>query len=75
MGVLAAKSLCHGTSLYLRSYTRSPIRLTPPMAKVPMRIVYWARWADSTGNVGPFSATAAAWIEGGNYLPRLNPHF
>jgi hypothetical protein len=58
---------------YLRSYTRSPIRLTPPMAKVPMRIVYWARWADSTGNVGPFSATAAAWIEGGNYLPRLNP--
>jgi hypothetical protein len=56
---------------YLRSYTRSPIRLTPPMAKVPMRIVYWARWADSTGNVGPFSATAAAWIEGGNYLPSL----
>jgi hypothetical protein len=26
-------------------------------------------------NVGPFSATAAAWIEGGNYLPNLQMHF
>ena len=58
---------------YLRSYTRSPIRLTPPMARVPMRVVYWARWADSTGNVGPFSATAVAWMEGGEYLPSINP--
>jgi hypothetical protein len=51
---------------YLRSYTRSPIKLAPPIARVPMRVVYWARWADSQGNVGPFSATAAAWIEGGS---------
>jgi hypothetical protein len=35
------------------------------MARVPMRVVYWGRWADSVGNVGPFSATAAAWIEAG----------
>lgn len=54
-----------GRPWYLRSYTRSPILLTPPMARVPMRVVYWARWADSAGNVGPFSATAVAWIEGG----------
>ncbi len=60
-----------GRPWYLRSYTRSPIVLAPPMARVPMRVVYWARWADSVGNVGPFSATAAAWIEGGSqsWLP------
>lgn len=52
---------------YLRSYTRSPVRLTPPMARVPMRVVYWGRWADSLGNVGPFSETAVAWIEGGSH--------
>jgi hypothetical protein len=60
-----------GRPWYLRSYTRSPIRLTPPMARVPMRVVYWGRWADSSGEVGPFSATAVAWIEGGSqsHLP------
>jgi hypothetical protein len=52
---------------YLRSYTRSPVRLTPPIARVPMRVVYWGRWADSLGNVGPFGATAVAWIEGGSH--------
>ena len=36
-----------------------------------MRVVYWGRWADSSGNVGPFSATAAGWIEGGSH--RLLP--
>jgi hypothetical protein len=51
----------------LRSYTRNPIVLAPPMARVPMRVVYWARWADSSGDVGPFSATAVAWIEGGSH--------
>jgi hypothetical protein len=56
---------------YLRSYTRSPIKLIPPIARVPMRVVYWGRWADTMGNTGPFSATCAAWIEGGSnhYLP------
>ena len=52
---------------YLRSFTRTPIKLTPPLARVPMRVVYWGRWADSLGNVGPFSATAVAWIEGGSH--------
>jgi hypothetical protein len=55
-----------GRPWYLRSFTRSPIVLAPPMTRVPMRVVYWGRWADSSGNVGPFSATAVAWIEGGS---------
>jgi hypothetical protein len=60
-----------GRPWYLRSYTRSPIVVEPPMTDSPMRVVYWGRWADSTGNVGPFSATVAGWIEGGsrNGLP------
>src|SRR5206468_1628916 len=57
---------------YLRSYTRSPIRIIPPLARMPMQVVYWGRWADSAGNVGPFSATAVAWIEGGSHH-RLSP--
>jgi hypothetical protein len=72
-----------GRLWYLRSYTRSPIRLVPPTTRVPMRVVYWGRWADSTGNVGPFSKTAVGWVEGGNAMmlpggggPRLGsgPH-
>ncbi len=60
-----------GRPWYLRSYTRSPFTLVPPIPRVPMRVVYWGRWADSTGGVGPFSATAVAWIEGGSdqWLP------
>jgi len=63
---------------YLRSYTRSPIVLIPPMARVPMRVVYWGRWADSSGNVGPFSNTVTAWIEGGSHHlmgPQFNKRF
>jgi hypothetical protein len=52
---------------YLRSYTRSPIRLYPPIANVPMRVIYWARWADTAGNVGPFSETVG-WVEGGSHF-------
>lgn len=55
-----------GWPLYLRSYTKNPILVAPPIARVPMRVVYWARWADSVGNVGEFSATCVAWIEGGS---------
>ncbi len=56
-----------GRPWYLRSYTRSTIVLAPPMPRVPMRILYWGRWADSAGGVGPFSATCAGWIEGGSH--------
>lgn len=53
--------------IYLRSYTKSPIRVMPPLAKTPMRVVYWARWADSSGEVGPFSKTVEGWVEGGSH--------
>lgn len=56
---------------YLRSFTRGPIVLEPPMARVPMRVVYWGRWAGAAGDVGLFSATVVGWIEGGSraFLP------
>jgi hypothetical protein len=53
--------------LYLRSFTKSPIRVKPPMASTPMRVIYWARWADAQGNVSPMSSTAVGWIEGGSH--------
>src|SRR5690242_90192 len=56
-----------GRPWYLRSFTRNPIIIAPPMPRVPMRVVYWGRWADSVGNVGPFSATTVGWIEGGTH--------
>ncbi len=49
---------------YLRSYTRSPIKLHPPIPRVPMLVVYWGRWADSTGNVGPFCKAVTSRLEG-----------
>lgn len=52
---------------YLRSYVKSPIRLVPPLADRPMRVVYWGRWADASGDVGPFSAAAEGWVEGGSH--------
>jgi hypothetical protein len=59
-----------GRPWYLCSYRTSPIVIAPPMPRVPMRVVYWGRWAGSgsgPANVGPFSATCAGWIEGGSH--------
>lgn len=53
-----------GRPWYLRSYTRSPIKLAPPICRVPMLVVYWGRWADATGSVGPFCGTVVSRIEG-----------
>lgn len=36
----------------------------------PMLVLYWGRWADATGAVGPFSRTCVARVEGGP-LPAL----
>lgn len=60
-----------GRLWYWRSYTKSPIELVPPLPDRPMRVVYWARWAGSAGDVGPFSGPAAGWVEGGSaaHLP------
>ncbi|MEM1445216.1 MAG: hypothetical protein AAGF84_04120 [Planctomycetota bacterium] len=52
---------------YLRSFVKSPIVLRPPMADRPMRVVYWARWADARGEVGPMGQPAAGWVEGGSH--------
>jgi hypothetical protein len=49
---------------YLRSYSRTPIRLAPPICRLPMLVVYWGRWADAVGNVGPFCSTVVSRIEG-----------
>jgi hypothetical protein len=54
-----------GRPWYLRSFSRSPCKVKHPMPPVPMLVVYWARWADAQGNVGPFSQTCIARPEGG----------
>jgi hypothetical protein len=53
-----------GRPWYLRSFSRSPFKVRHPMPPVPMLVVYWARWADARGNVGPFSQTCVTRSEG-----------
>ncbi len=53
----------NGHPLYLRSYTRSPIQVDCPKSDVPVRVIYWARWANNTGEVGPFSKPLVAPVE------------
>jgi hypothetical protein len=53
-----------GREWYLRSYTTSTMVVAFPMPSEPMLVVYWARWADTKGNVGPFSKTCEARVEG-----------
>ncbi len=63
-----------GVKLYLRFFTRSPIKVKYPKTDVPMRVVYWGRWADATGETGPFSPTLATRVEGvdaGVNMPQL----
>lgn len=54
-----------GRPWYLRSFTSNPIRARFPVPPEPMLVVYWARWADAKGNVGPFSQTCITRTEGG----------
>jgi hypothetical protein len=53
-----------GLMFYVRSYTRSPIRVEYPKREVPMRVIYWARWASATGETGPFSRPLETPIDG-----------
>jgi hypothetical protein len=53
-----------GRPWYLRSFTKNPIHVEFPMPRRPMKVVYWARWADATGGVGPWSKTCVARVEG-----------
>ncbi len=64
-----------GRLWYLRSFTTSRFEVDFPRLfdgdrPVPMRVVYWGRWADASGGVGPFSQTCAAPVENApQYLP------
>lgn len=54
-----------GWPKYLRSFTRSPIEVEYPLPMgEPMLIVYWARWAGSTGEVSRWSKPCVARVEG-----------
>lgn len=59
-----------GRPWYLGSFTKSPIRVAPPIPPVPMLVVYWVRWADSSCRVGPFSKTCQARWEGARLATR-----
>ena len=43
-----------GWPRYLRSFTTTPMRVKHPVPVEPMLLVYWARWADAKGEVGPW---------------------
>lgn len=53
-----------GWPKYLRSFTRSPIEVEYPIPSEPMLIVYWARWANATGETSRWSQTCVARVEG-----------
>lgn len=53
-----------GRAWYLRSFTTSRMEVEFPMPAQPMLVVYWARWASATGEVGRFSRTCIARQEG-----------
>jgi hypothetical protein len=53
-----------GRKWHLRSFTRSPMTVDYPKCNERMRVVYWARWANSSGDPGPFSPTLATRVEG-----------
>lgn len=64
-----------GRPWYLGSFTTSRFEVEFPVLSdgTPMLVVYWGRWADATGGVGPFSRTCIARVEGGapGLLPAL----
>jgi hypothetical protein len=53
-----------GRTWYLRSFKRSPMTVAYPKCNEPMRVVYWACWANATGERGPYSPTLATRVEG-----------
>lgn len=64
-----------GRLWYLRSFTTRRFEVDFPRLfdgdsggrPVPMRVVYWGRWADASGGFGPFSQTCVAPVENGQY--------
>jgi hypothetical protein len=61
---LRPRPLGMGYHGYIRSYTRSPIRVEYPLSDKPMQVVYWARWANSAGETGPFSQALVTPVDG-----------
>lgn len=53
-----------GWPKYLRSFTRSPIEVEYPIPSEPMLFVYWAKWADSSGETSRWSKPCIARVEG-----------
>ena len=53
-----------GRAWYLRSYTTTPMKVRFPEPAGPAMVVYWARWASATGEVGRFCPTVQARVEG-----------
>jgi len=53
-----------GRPWYLRSFTTSRMEVAFPMPSEPMLVVYWARWASTSGEVSRFSRTCIARQEG-----------
>jgi hypothetical protein len=61
--------LSGGRLWYLGSFTTSRFEVEYPVLNdgTPALVVYWGRWADARGGVGPFSKTCVARVEGGAY--------
>lgn len=49
---------------YERAYTRSPIKVKPPVSDAPMQVVCFGRWAGNVGEPGPFSKPLLAGFVG-----------
>lgn len=59
--------LSGGLLWYVRSYSTSRFEVEYPVMAdgSAMLVVYWGRWADARGGVGPFSKTCVTRVEGG----------
>jgi hypothetical protein len=56
----------HGLALgHVGSFTRSPMRVSPPSPDAAMQVVCWGRWAGNSGMPGPFSEPLLAGLVGG----------
>jgi len=54
-----------GRPTYVRSFSKNPIEVPYPEPTTPMLLCYWARWADASGDVGPWSKTLITRVWGG----------
>lgn len=65
--------LSGGRLWYVRSYSTSRFEVEFPVLDdgSPALVVYWGRWADARGGVGPFSQTCVARMEGGPGMAEL----